>query len=39
MKHQDKKIEELVDKLIKMGKELNDVIWELISISKEMGKK
>jgi len=35
----DKKIETLLDKLIEMGKDLNDVIWELIEISKEMEKK
>ena len=35
----DKKIETLLDKLLDMGKDLNDVIWELIEISKEMEKK
>ena len=35
----DKKIDTLLDKLLEMGKDLNDVIWELIAISKEIEKK
>jgi|TARA_R110000824_G_scaffold395808_2_gene596786 hypothetical protein len=35
----DKKIDTLLDKLLEMGKDLNDVIWELIAISKEVEKK
>ena len=29
----------LLEKLMDMGKDLNDVIWELIAISKEVEKK
>jgi|TARA_R110002020_G_scaffold155267_2_gene336129 hypothetical protein len=35
----DKKIDALLEKLMDMGKDLNDVIWELIAISKEIEKK
>ena len=35
----DKKIDALLEKLMDMGKVLNDVIWELIAISKEIEKK
>jgi len=39
MRKTDKKIDTLLDKLLEMGKDLNDVIWELIAISKEVEKK
>jgi len=35
----DKEIEELIDKLICLGKVINDITWGLIAISREIAKK
>ena len=35
----DKELEELIDKLIFLGKVINDITWGLIALSREIGKK